>query len=268
MCGWNETVTKQTVLCPSYKGQQHPNSVQKGQRGGSQYLKTLKHLHTVYTNKSAWKTEGLAQSVLNMVVTTSMDRDASLDSILVYVQIQIKVEEDEFSLLTAFLCLTKTNLIWRRWWCYRQEKASLSANAPACVAVWGWEELAGCVRWRAPPLASGIAPDPDDWKGKRMGGSSVYQMFWGKKDLSYEKAGTAQVSCRFMYMDTYSRRCTILHVWEVTDWHRIMSKRITEKCALSVHVEEYNMKKQEARMCVADRRKFRQWFGQIMTTML
>lgn len=56
-------------------------------------------------------------------------------------------------------------------------KASLSANAPACVAVWGWEELAGCVRRRAPPLACGIAPDPGDWKGKRMGGSSVYQMF-------------------------------------------------------------------------------------------
>lgn len=41
-------------------------------------------------------------------------------------------------------------------------KASLSANAPACVAVWGWEELAGCVRRRAPPLACGIAPDPGD----------------------------------------------------------------------------------------------------------
>lgn len=43
------------------------------------------------------KLEGLAQSVLNMVVTTFMDRDASLDSILVYVQIQIKEEEDKFS---------------------------------------------------------------------------------------------------------------------------------------------------------------------------
>ena len=39
-------------------------------------------------------------------------------------------------------------------------KASLSANAPACVAVRGWGELAGCVRRRAPPLACGIAPDP------------------------------------------------------------------------------------------------------------
>lgn len=46
--------------------------------------------------------------MLNMVVTTSMDRDASLDSILVYIQIQIKVEEGEFSLCP--LCLTKTNL--------------------------------------------------------------------------------------------------------------------------------------------------------------
>lgn len=38
------------------------------------------------------KIEGLAQSVLNMVVTTFMDREACLDSILVYVQIQIKME--------------------------------------------------------------------------------------------------------------------------------------------------------------------------------
>lgn len=44
----------------------------EGTRGGqvSRYLKTPKRLHTLYTNKSAWKTEGLAQSVLNMVVTT------------------------------------------------------------------------------------------------------------------------------------------------------------------------------------------------------
>lgn len=41
-------------------------------------------------------------------------------------------------------------------------KASLSANAPACVAVWGWGELAGCVQRRAPPPASGIGPDPGD----------------------------------------------------------------------------------------------------------
>lgn len=41
-------------------------------------------------------------------------------------------------------------------------KTSLSANAPACVTVWGWGELAGCVQKRAPPLVSGIAPDHGD----------------------------------------------------------------------------------------------------------
>lgn len=57
----------------------------------SLYLKTPKRLHTVYTNNSAWKTEGLAQSVKGMVmVTIFMDRDACSDSILVYVQIEIK----------------------------------------------------------------------------------------------------------------------------------------------------------------------------------
>lgn len=61
-------------------------------------------------------------------------------------------------------------------------KASLSANAPACVAVWGWVELAGYVPRRAPPpLACGIAADPCDWKGRRMGGSSEYQTFWRQK---------------------------------------------------------------------------------------
>lgn len=150
----------------------------------SLYLKTPKHLHTVYTNKSAWKTEGLAQSVLNMVVTTFMDRDACLDSILVYVQIQIKVEEDEFS-----LCPLSNNNNKKKTTSYltlimlQAGKASLSANAPACVAVWGWEELAGCVRRRALPLASGIASDPGDWKGKKMGDSSVYQMFWEKQRI-------------------------------------------------------------------------------------
>lgn len=82
-----------------YKGQPYPNSVQKGPKGWMcLYLKTPKRLHTVYTNKSAWKIEGLAQSVLSMVVTTFLDREACLNSILVYVQIQIKVEDNEFSL--------------------------------------------------------------------------------------------------------------------------------------------------------------------------
>lgn len=76
-----------------------------------------------------------------MVVPTSMDKDACLDSILVYVQIQIKVEEDEFSCCP--FCLTKTNLMTLM--VLQAGKTSLSANAPACVAVWGWEELAGCV---------------------------------------------------------------------------------------------------------------------------
>lgn len=37
-------------------------------------------------------------------------------------------------------------------------ETSLSANAPACVAVWGWAEPAGCVSRTAPPPASGIVP--------------------------------------------------------------------------------------------------------------
>lgn len=114
MCGRNGTEMKQAFKCPLvwriYKGQHYPSSVQKGHKGQmSLYLKTPKQSHTVYTNKSAWKIEGLAQSELNMVVTTVMDRDASLNSILVYVQIQIKVEEGVCSL--CLLCLTKTNLI-------------------------------------------------------------------------------------------------------------------------------------------------------------
>lgn len=94
-----------------------------------------------------------------MVATTFMDRDACLDSILVYVQIQSKEEEDEFSCCP--LCLTKNNS-YLTLMMLQTGKASLSANAPACVAVWGWEELAGCVQRRAPPLGSGIAPDPGD----------------------------------------------------------------------------------------------------------
>lgn len=38
-------------------------------------------------------------------------------------------------------------------------ETSLSANAPACVAVWGWEEPAGCVSRTAPPPANGTVPD-------------------------------------------------------------------------------------------------------------
>lgn len=102
-----------------------------------------------------------------------MERDACWKSILVYVQIQIKVEEGEFWL--CLLGLAKTNVIWR--WC-RYRCGSLSANAPACVAEWGREDLADCVRKTAPPPASGIASGPGDWKGKRTGGSSAYRMFW------------------------------------------------------------------------------------------
>lgn len=74
------------------------------------------------------------------------------------------------------LHLTKTNL-YLTLMVLQAGKASLSANAPACVAVWGWEERAGCVQRRAPPPACGKAPDPGDWKDKRMGGSSVCRMF-------------------------------------------------------------------------------------------
>ena len=114
-----------------------------------------------------------------------MDRDACLDSLLVYIQIKIKVEEDEFSV--SVLCLTKTKPIWLMTM-LQAGKASLSANAPACVAVWDWEEPAGCVQRRAPPPACGTALDLGDWKGKRTGGSSVCRMFWGgEKGDSYEK---------------------------------------------------------------------------------
>lgn len=58
------------------------------------------------------------------------------------------------------LCLTKTNLNLTMK--LQAGKASLSANAPACVAGWGWGGLVGCVQRRAPPLACGIAPDPGD----------------------------------------------------------------------------------------------------------
>lgn len=88
----------------STKDSSIPIQFRRDKNGRCLYLKTPKCLHTVYTNKSAWKTEGLAQSVLNMV-TTFMDRDACLDNLLVYVQIKIKVEEDELSL--CLLCLTK-----------------------------------------------------------------------------------------------------------------------------------------------------------------
>lgn len=38
-------------------------------------------------------------------------------------------------------------------------ETSLSANAPACVAGWGWGGPAGCVSRKAPPPASGTVPD-------------------------------------------------------------------------------------------------------------
>lgn len=107
------------------------------------------------------KIEGLAQSVLNMVVTTFMDREACLDSILVYVQIQIKMERGEGP-KSRFeppppSVLNKNKSYHRM--LLQAGKASLSANAPACVAVWGWGGRAGCVQTWARP-ASGIAPDP------------------------------------------------------------------------------------------------------------
>lgn len=71
-----------------------------------------------------------------------MDRDASLDSILVYVQVQINVEEDEFSCRPLRSNKNKSYLTYMM---LQAGETSLSANAPACVAVWGWEELAGCV---------------------------------------------------------------------------------------------------------------------------
>lgn len=154
------------------KGQKYLSLVQKGQKGKmSLYLKTPKWLHTVYTNKSAWKIEGLAQSVLNMVVPTSMVRS------YVYVSLCTNTNQSRGRwILTLSLLSNKKKFLSDL--TLQAVKTSLSANAPACVTVWGWEELAGCVQRRAPPPASGIAPDPDDWKGKRMGGSSVYQMFW------------------------------------------------------------------------------------------
>lgn len=95
-----------------------------------------------------------------MMVPISMDREACLDNRLVYVQIQLKeLEEDEFSCRP--FCLTRTNLMLTLI-VLQAGKTSLSANAPACVAVWGWEGLAGCVLRRAPPPACGIALAPGD----------------------------------------------------------------------------------------------------------
>lgn len=42
----------------------------------------------------------------------------------------------------------------------KNQKASLSANAPVCVAVWSWEALADYVQRTAPLLTSGKAPGP------------------------------------------------------------------------------------------------------------
>lgn len=69
-----------------------------------------------------------------------MDRDASLDSVLVYVQVQINVEEDEFSCRPLRSNKNKSYLTYMM-----LQAGETSLSAKACVAVWGWEELAGCV---------------------------------------------------------------------------------------------------------------------------
>lgn len=76
-------------------------------------------------------------------------------TVLGYLQIKIKSEEFSFPPL-----LSNGNQSYLTMTTFQAGKASLSANAPACVTVWGWEELAGCVQRRAPPLESGIALDP------------------------------------------------------------------------------------------------------------
>lgn len=112
MCWWNETVMKQAFLCPSYTVQKTATSQfsSEGTKALDVYVKTPKHLCTVNTNKCASKTEGLAHSVLNIVVTTFMDRVACLDSILVY--IQIHNQSRGRWILTLSPLTNKKNLIW------------------------------------------------------------------------------------------------------------------------------------------------------------
>lgn len=87
--------------------------------------------------------------------------NAFMNSARFYVQVQIKVEEGELSHLPlqSNKRKEKKNKSYLAYMTLQVGETSLSANAPACVAVWGWEEPAGCVLRTAPPPASGIVPD-------------------------------------------------------------------------------------------------------------
>lgn len=67
----------------------------------------------------------------------------------------MKVEEDKFSATPR--PSNKENKSYLTDVDVTGREASLSANAPACVAGWDWEEPAGCVRRTAPPPACGKA---------------------------------------------------------------------------------------------------------------
>jgi len=149
----------------SFQGRKNPNSVQRTKRGRmSPYLKDYKAItYCIYKQICLKKIDGLAQSVLNVVVITFMDRDACLESILVYVQIKVNAEGGEFSFFFASSVLSnekKKEILSNVEVVTGVEGTSLSASAPACVAVWGWGSLAGCAQRRARPPASGTAPGP------------------------------------------------------------------------------------------------------------
>lgn len=103
-CGWNETVTG--IFLPLiqriYKGQQYPNLSSEGtKRGRGLRILRLQSDYILYiqTNRLE-KLKGWHSQCWVWLVTTFMDRDACLDSILVYVQKQIKVEEGGLPLLS------------------------------------------------------------------------------------------------------------------------------------------------------------------------
>lgn len=123
MRGWTENSNETGAFMPPHKKDIQRRAISpiqfgRDRKGRCLCILRLQSNYILYIQTNVLeKLKGWHSQSWMWVVTTLMERDACLDSILVYVQIQMKGEGDG----SSPLYLTKKNLNWR-WWGYRQER--------------------------------------------------------------------------------------------------------------------------------------------------